>query len=129
MYKSFVQILKEMTSPIGRIVRMSYWWGDKKLFISNGIIQSLFLFLTAYFGVYLAGVCITSAYGYSIRDAAFEFASALSNSGLSVGITTVKMPLAVIWTETIGMFLGRLEILIVFVAIAKIFRDGKRILV
>jgi trk system potassium uptake protein TrkH len=129
MYKSFVQILKEMTSPIGRIVRMSYWWGDKKLFISNGIIQSLFLFLTAYFGVYLAGVCITSAYGYSTRDAAFEFASALSNSGLSVGITTVKMPLAVIWTETIGMFLGRLEILIVFVAIAKIFRDGKRILV
>lgn len=129
MYKSFVQILKEMTSPLGRVVRLSYWWGDKKLFISPGIIQSLFLFLSAYFGIYVVGVCITSAYGYSIRDAAFEFASALSNSGISVGITSVKMPLPVIWTETIGMFLGRLEILIIFVAIAKIFRDGKRLII
>ena len=129
MYKSFVHILKEMTSPPGRLVRLSYWWGDKKLFISGGIIQSLFLFLTAYFGIYVLGVCVTSAYGYSIRDAAFEFASSLSNSGLSIGITTVKMPLPVIWTETIGMFLGRLEILIIFVAIAKVFRDAKRLLV
>lgn len=129
MYKSFVQILKEMTSPKGRIVRLSYWWGDKKLFISNSIIQSLFIFLSAYFGIYILGVCITTAFGYSLKDAAFEFASALSNSGLSIGITSVNMPLPVIWTETIVMLMGRLEILIIFVAIAKMFRDGKRIFI
>lgn len=126
--KSFKQILKEMTSPKGRIVRLSYWWGDKKLFMSYSIIQSLFLFLSAFFGIYILGVCIISAFGYSIKDAAFEFASTLSNSGLSIGLTSVKLPLTIIWTQTIGMLLGRLEILIILVAIVKVFRDGKRIL-
>jgi trk system potassium uptake protein len=129
LYKSFILMLKEMTNPHGRIIRLSYWWGEKKQFINDSVIKSLFLFLAAYFGIYIIGVSMMSAYGYAIRDSVFEFASALSNSGLSVGITTVKMPLPLIWTETIGMFLGRLEILIVFVALAKFFHDTKRILV
>jgi trk system potassium uptake protein TrkH len=127
LYKSFVLMLKEMTSPPGRVIRSAYWWGDKKLYINEGIIRSLFLFLMVYLGAYFVGVVIMTAYGYDIRDTVFEFASALSNSGLSVGITNVKMPLPVIWTETIGMFIGRLEILIIFVGFAKLFRDGKRL--
>jgi trk system potassium uptake protein TrkH len=129
IWKCFVLMLKEITSPLGRLMRSSYWWGERKLYITDAITKSLFLFLMVYFGVYILGVGIMAAYGFSARDSVFEFASALSNSGLSVGITSAKMPLAVIWTETIGMFLGRLEILIIIVAIAKLFRDGKRLII
>jgi trk system potassium uptake protein TrkH len=129
LWKSFILMLKELTSPPGRVIRSSYWWGDRKLYINNGIIQSLFFFLMLYLGAYVTGVIVLTAYGYDLRDTVFEFASALSNSGLSVGITSVKMPLGAIWTETVGMFIGRLEILIIFVGFAKLFRDGKRLVI
>ncbi len=129
IYKSLVRILKEMTSPRGRVVRLSYWWGNKKQYLNDTVIRSLFLFLSCYLGIYVLGLIIYTAYGFNLKDSLFEFASALSNSGLSVGITTVRMPLAIIWTDIIAMFLGRLEIIIIFVALAKFFRDGKRLLV
>ena len=61
-------------------------------------------------------------YGYNLQDSMFEFASALGTVGLSVGITSANTPAVVLWTETIGMLLGRLEIWIVFIALIKIFR-------
>lgn len=129
IYKSIIQSLKELTSPLGRIVRLPYWWGDKKMYITGSLIQSLFMFILMYLGIYIIGVGIMTAYGISLKDAVFEFASTLSNSGLSLGITNVSLPLPVIWTQTVAMFLGRLEILIIMVAMAKIFRDGKRIII
>jgi len=48
--------------------------------------------------------------------------------GLSVGITNPDLPVGVIWTLILGMFLGRLEILVVFFAIARIIKDFKIVL-
>jgi len=66
---------------------------------------------------------ILLGHGYSVMDSLFEFASALSTVGLSVGITTPNAPISVLWTETVGMFLGRLEFMVVLYALAKMFRD------
>jgi trk system potassium uptake protein TrkH len=129
IYKSFLQILREMTSPGIRIVKTPYWWGDKKLYITDNIIRSLFVFLIAYLALYVFGVSLMIFYGIGLKEAVFEFASTLSNSGLSLGITNPALPLPVVWCQIVCMFFGRLEIMIVFIALGRIFRDSKRIFI
>lgn len=69
------------------------------------------------------GTLIFSAYGHSLQDSLFEFSSALGTVGLSVGIISYNSPPLMLWTANVGMFMGRLEFYVVFVAIAKIFMD------
>ena len=69
------------------------------------------------------GTVIFSAYGYSLQDSLFEFSSALGTVGLSIGIISYNSPPLILWTANVGMFMGRLEFYVVFVAIAKIFMD------
>jgi PAS domain S-box-containing protein len=41
------------------------------------------------------------------------------------GITAADAPASILWVETVGMLLGRLEFLVIFFAIVKIFKDIK----
>jgi trk system potassium uptake protein TrkH len=54
-------------------------------------------------------------------DSLFEVSTAISSAGLSVGIVNNLMNPFLMWIEIILMFLGRLEIYIVFIFIAKLF--------
>ncbi len=78
----------------------------------------------------IIGTTIVSAYGYPLTEALFEFASALGTVGLSIGIVGFDTPPLMLWTFTFGMFLGRLEFFVVFIAIAKLIFDarGKKVL-
>ena len=67
-------------------------------------------FILLYLGVFAAGTFILCACGFGIGDSMFEFASALGTVGLSVGITGYDASPVVLWTETVGMLAGRLEI-------------------
>ena len=58
----------------------------------------------------------------------FEFASAISTVGLSVGITSYGASPVIHWTAIAGMFLGRLEIYVVLIAAARMASDGKNYL-
>ena len=60
-----------------------------------------------------------------IGDSMFEFASALGTVGLSVGITGYDASPVVLWTETVGMLAGRLEIYVIFVAAVQFGREIK----
>lgn len=82
-----------------------------------------FLYLT----FYVAGVVVMTAYGIPLKSALFEFASAVGTVGLSVGVTNSALPAPLLWLETAAMFLGRLEFLIVFGAIARGVTDLKRL--
>ena len=53
----------------------------------------------------------------------FEYASAISTVGLSVGITNYNAPAVILWTANVGMFLGRLELMVVFQAILRVTKD------
>ncbi|GAA0696362.1 TrkH family potassium uptake protein [Paraclostridium ghonii] len=90
-----------------------------KVYIQEDDIRNVYNFMFLYMIVYLIGVSIMLIYGYDLQDSMFEFASALGTVGLSVGVTSPDAPTVVLWTETIGMFLGRLEIWIVFIALIK----------
>jgi len=49
----------------------------------------------------------------------------LSTVGLSVGITNYNAPAVILWTAAVGMFLGRLEIMVVFEAALRMIKDIK----
>ncbi|PKM78934.1 MAG: cation transporter, partial [Firmicutes bacterium HGW-Firmicutes-13] len=55
----------------------------------------------------------------------FEFASALGTVGLSIGLTSSGTPPFILWTQIIGMTLGRLEFIIIFVSLFKLGKDFK----
>ena len=59
----------------------------------------------------------------NFTQAVFEYASALSTVGLSVGVTAPDAPIGLLWTEIIAMFLGRLEFLPAIVGLIQIYRD------
>ena len=59
---------------------------------------------------------------YDFGSSLFEFSTALSGTGLSNGISATANP-AVMWVLNVGMFAGRLEILVIFYAVIRIARD------
>jgi trk system potassium uptake protein TrkH len=76
-----------------------------------------------YIIVLLLGSGIMMMYGYPFNDSIFEFASSLGTVGLSVGVTRPDMPPVLLWLQTAGMFLGRLEMFVVIIGSIKIVRD------
>ena len=64
--------------------------------------------------LYLLGAGVGLAYGYPLEQALTESVSAASTSGLSVGITSPSMPVALEVTYILQMWLGRLEFVAVF---------------
>lgn len=60
---------------------------------------------------------IITACGYTFGDAIFEVFSAFTSTGLSVGITSPQANPIVLWTLSLIMFLGRLEIYAVFISV------------
>jgi len=95
----------------------------KKMVVEKEDIMQNYMFITTYIIILLLGTVVIMAYNYSFEDAMFEFASALGTVGLSVGIMNSAAPNVILWTGTLGMFLGRLEFYVVFIAVSKIVLD------
>jgi trk system potassium uptake protein TrkH len=117
--------LKMYFLPKNALLKEEIWKGETKRYLDHSLVKEILLIFSLYFITFAVGVGITASYGHSLAFSAFEFASALSTVGLSVGITLPSSPAGLIWTETVGMFLGRLEFLVVIYAITKLLRDGK----
>jgi trk system potassium uptake protein TrkH len=109
--------------PKTAITDNSVWFGEMEETINDNYISQISSFVFLYLAVYVIGVAILTAHGYNLRDSLFEFASALGTVGLSIGVTQASTPKLVLWSETIAMFLGRLEFFVVIISIVKIFRD------
>ena len=69
------------------------------------------------------GTGILTAHENTLQASLFEYVSALSTVGLSVGITQESAAAGVLWAEAVGMLLGRLEITVVVVGFLRIVRD------
>ena len=92
--------------------------------------QYMTLFL-GLFGISMIVVLIAGGPQYDLQSAAFDVASAISNTGLSAVIgpdfvaeNASGAALVVVWVYTIGMFLGRLEILPAAYAVANIGEEA-----
>lgn len=77
-----------------------------------------------YLLVFLGGtLALTMFPNVSIGDAAFEFSSALSGTGLSIGNINLYAFEGEFYILMVGMFLGRLEIIAVYHSIFRLTRD------
>ena len=112
-----------MLLPDNAISEADYWQGDRRKFFSDNQIKTIAMFVFLYFLVFTLGVIVTAAYGYSIPESLFECASTLSTVGLSIGVTSPDAPVGLLWTQIIGMFLGRLEFFTVFIGIIRLCQD------
>lgn len=66
------------------------------------------------------GTGLLTCSGYSLKESLFEFSSALGTVGLSVGVTSISTPPLALWSMTVGMLFGRLEIFVIFYAVVKL---------
>ena len=82
-------------------------------------------YILFYILLFFIGSLIFTMYGYSLQDSMYEFSSAISTVGLSLGITNYYAPKLILWTATVGMFLGRMEIMVVFKAFLRVEKDIK----
>lgn len=101
--------------------------GDEKVYIDDGYIKGVYNFTALYVIVFVLGVLIMLLNGYDLRSSVFEYASSIGTVGLSVGVTSPDAPPVVLWAQTIGMALGRLEFMVVFYGIAKVIGDIKHL--
>ena len=123
LYRALLWEVKRMMQPKNTITEPSYWQGDRRSFFSDSQIRTVALFLFLYFLIFFVGVTITAAYGNPIADSLFEYASSLSTVGLSIGVTSADAPVGLIWTQIVGMFLGRLEFFTVIIGLVQLFKD------
>lgn len=94
----------------------------QKVLITDKMIADNYAFLMIYLITLLVGTLVIQSYGYPFQDALFEFASSLSTVGLSTGIIGKGTPALILLTSMLGMFLGRLEFYVVYIAIAQMFK-------
>jgi len=102
--------------------------GGRKDTIPDRERKQINAFVFFYLLLFGAGTFIFCCYGYSLQDSMFEFASSLGTVGLSVGITAYGASPVIHWTAITGMFMGRLEIYVVLIAVARMASDGKKFL-
>jgi trk system potassium uptake protein TrkH len=74
----------------------------------------LFTFTLVIFAV----IFTTMPPGVSFTNALFEVGSALTTNGISMGATTVSMPIAYKWLMIVAMTIGRVEIMSVLIALS-----------
>jgi len=123
LFKSLLWEIRRPFQPRTAVIENFIWQGERKDFINDQQIRRIALFIFLYLTTYIVGSGIIAMHGYGLKESLFEFASAIGTVGLSIGITNASSPPLVLWTEILGMFLGRLEFFIIFVGIGKLIRN------
>ncbi len=115
--------------PRTAIVACPIWEGSSRVFVDDARVRQVVVFVFLYLVTYIIGVMFLCVCGYSLGDSLFEFASALGTVGISVGVTSARMPDVALWAEIIAMFLGRLEFIVVIVSLLKLCRDARKMMI
>jgi trk system potassium uptake protein TrkH len=123
LFRGLVWEVRRRLLPPRAVTEPDVWRGEERQFLSDTHLRQVALFVFLYLVVFLVGSGVLTAYGYPLQDSLFEFASALSTVGISVGVTAPNAPAGVLWAEMGGMVLGRLEFFTVVVGITRLLRD------
>ena len=120
--------IRRSLMPRYAVLERPIWEGDRRSFVDDGRVRQTAIFIFFYLATFATGVMVLCACGFTLSDSIFEFASALGTVGLSVGVTSTQMPEAALWAETLAMFLGRLEFMVVIVSFLKLGRDVQQVM-
>ncbi len=100
-----------------------YWRGDQRSILTDRQIRRIALFVFLYMSLFFIGVLIMIAHGYPLKESMFEMASTFGTVGLSVGVTAPDAPGTLLWAQSFGMLLGRLEFFALVIGVIKLGRD------
>ena len=128
LYRALSWEIRRMLMPAGAVNEAHIWEGDKRKFLQNDQVKQISIFVFLYLMLFGIGSAIIAAHGYTLQESLFEYASAMGTVGLSVGVTSADAAPVLLWAETVGMFLGRLEFFTVFVGVVRLLRDTRPIL-
>ncbi|MBN1840792.1 MAG: TrkH family potassium uptake protein [Deltaproteobacteria bacterium] len=123
LYRGLLWEFKRLILPQKAVTDPDVWHGEQQGFISDEDLRHAGLFVFLYLAMFSFGGMIISAYGYSLKQALFEFASTLGTVGLSAGVTTADTPPGILWTQILGMLLGRLEFFTIIIGAIKLSQD------
>jgi len=123
LYRALITEARQMLLPKGAVNETEIWQGEQRQFLQASQVRQTALFVFLYMALFFVGSAIMMGYGYPLQDSLFEYASTMGTVGLSIGITSADAPVGVLWSQIVGMFLGRLEFFTVFVGIACMLRD------
>jgi trk system potassium uptake protein TrkH len=103
-----------------KVVRTNYInKAGEEVALTEDDVKDNYRFIFLYLFIFIIGTSIFASFGFSLEQSMFEFASALGTVGISMGVTGYNAHPVILWTATIGMFLGRLEIYIVFLTLIR----------
>ncbi len=80
-------------------------------------LKEILFFLGSFVATLVILSLVFSTIGVSLLDSVFEVGSALTTNGISMGATTVTMPIGYKWLIVLAMIIGRVEIVTIFKAI------------
>jgi trk system potassium uptake protein TrkH len=123
LFRMLIWEFQRALLPRTAVMERPIWEGNRRVFVDDARVLQVAVFVFLYLVTYVVGSLVLCACGYPLQDALFEYASAQGTVGLSVGVTSATMPDVGLWTETLGMFLGRLEFMVVIVSILKVGQD------
>jgi trk system potassium uptake protein TrkH len=123
LYRGLLWEVRRMLLPHHALTEPDIWQGERRQFLSDSHLRQIGLFVFIYTAAFWSGSGVMTAYGYSLPESLFEFASTLGTVGLSVGVTTADAPAGMLWTQIVGMALGRLEFFTMIVGVIKILTD------
>ncbi len=125
LWKSLVWQLHRSLLPRTAVTENPAWEAERRVFVTDTRLRQIGAFVFLYLLTFVCGTAVLAAYGYGLKEALFEFASAVGTVGLSVGVTSPSAPSGVLWTEIAGMFMGRLEFFVVLTSVARLIRDAR----
>jgi trk system potassium uptake protein TrkH len=126
LFRSLVRELRRPFLPRTAVPNELMWQADQPVAITDGQVRTIGAFVFLYLITWFGGAAVMAAHGYGLQESLFEFASTLGTVGLSIGVTTPDAPALVLWTQTAGMLLGRLEFFVIFSSAAKLSIDSFR---
>jgi trk system potassium uptake protein TrkH len=124
LWENLLWELRRAFLPRTAVVERAVWEADRPVFVTDSRLRQIGTFVFLYLALYVIGTAVLTAHGYGLKESLFEYASSIGTVGLSIGVTLPTTPSVVLWTQTLGMFLGRLEFLVVFTGVAKLIRDA-----
>jgi trk system potassium uptake protein len=127
IYKALRQDIKKMLIPETAIFVQKIHH-IKDMILEDKYVRISAIILISYVNLYIFGTIAGMLCGYSLSEALFESVSAAANVGLSCGITSPLMPVALKIVYILQMWAGRLEFIAVMALLGMIIATikGKR---
>lgn len=121
---AIVNDIKKMIKPDSAVV-VEKFHHLKEITLQDRHVRNASIIILLYISTFALGTLAGTFFGYPLKAAMFESASALGNVGLSIGITQPSMPDALKIIYIFMMWVGRLEFMSVIALFAFLFKEAK----